>query len=128
MLDYAECYNSPVKTLRDNPVEEVTQKAILAFLVRISARYPGSRAILFGSRARGDFRSDSDADIAVLLEGKPQDFLDTKLSMADDAYDVLLETGVRIQPLPVWKEEWQQPESYSNPCLLHNIEREGVLL
>lgn len=48
--------------------------------------------------------------------------------MADLAYDVLLETGIRIQPLPIWEEEWVHPEAYSNPRLLHNIRREGVRL
>jgi hypothetical protein len=36
----------------------------------------------------------------------------------DLAYDVLLETGIRIQPLPIWKIEWDYPENYSNPALL----------
>ena len=48
--------------------------------------------------------------------------------MADLAYDVLLETGIRIQPLPIWEEEWEHPEAYSNPRLLHNIAREGMQL
>jgi antitoxin ChpS len=46
--------------------------------------------------------------------------------MADLAYDILLETGIRIQPLPIWEEEWAHPDAYSNPHLLHNIEREGI--
>lgn len=46
--------------------------------------------------------------------------------MADLAYDVLLETGIHIQPLPIWEEEWEHPETYSNPSLLHNIKREGI--
>ena len=48
--------------------------------------------------------------------------------MADLAYDALLETGIRIQPLPIWEEERVHPETYSNPRLLHNIRREGVRL
>lgn len=115
-------------SIHNSTVDDATRKAALAFVGRISANYPVSRAILFGSRARGEFHADSDADIAVLLSGRPASFLDTKLSMADVAYDILLETGVRIQPLPIWQEEWAQPESYSNPRLLRNIEREGVVL
>lgn len=115
-------------SIHNSPVDDATRKAALVFLGRISAHYPVSRAILFGSRARGNFNPGSDADIAVLLSGRPTGFLDTKLSMADVAYDVLLETGVRIQPLPIWQEEWEQPEAYSNPRLLRNIEREGVVL
>ena len=84
---------------------------------RISTRYAVSGAYLFGSRARGDFRADSDADVAILLRGPQGAFLDTKLDLADIAYDVLLETGIRIQPLPVWEAEWAHPEAYSNPRL-----------
>jgi len=48
--------------------------------------------------------------------------------MADEAFDVLLETGIRIQPLPIWEDEWANPEQYANPALLKNIAREGVRL
>ncbi|TVR62792.1 MAG: nucleotidyltransferase domain-containing protein [Candidatus Competibacteraceae bacterium] len=102
--------------------------AVHRFLLGVSRQYPVSTAYLFGSRARGQFREDSDVDVAVLLRGEHADFLDTKLVMADIAYEVLLETGIRIQPLPVWEDEWQHPETYSNPRLLQNIGREGIRL
>ena len=105
-----------------------TRKAIQAFLALVAAQYPLRAAILFGSRARGHFRADSDADIAVLLRGRRGAFLDTKLVLADIAFDILLETGIRIQPLPVWEDEWEHPENYSNPHLLWNIESEGIRL
>jgi hypothetical protein len=57
-----------------------------------------------------------------------QDFLAAKLDMADIAFDVLLETGILISPLPVWLDEWAHPEDDSNPDLLHNIARDGVPL
>lgn len=105
-----------------------TTQAVQSFLTQAGARFPIKRAILFGSRARGHFRPDSDADLALLLTGARGAFLDTKLVLADIAYDVLLETGIRIQPLPVWEEEWEHPETYSNPRLLQNIAREGIRL
>jgi predicted nucleotidyltransferase len=82
--------------------------------------------IVYGSRARGDHRPDSDADVAVLLVGAHKPFLDTKLKMSDAAYDILLDTGINISPLPVWLDEWEHPETYVNPALLANIAREGV--
>ena len=113
----------------DNPeLAPPTLQAVRLFLGRVSARYAVSGAYLFGSRARGDFHADSDADVAVLLSGARVDFLDTKLDLSDVAYDVLLETGIRIQPLPIWDAEWTHPESYSNPRLLTNISREGIRL
>ena len=105
-----------------------TARAASVFVARVAAQFPVSGAILFGSRARGSHRRDSDADIAVLLRGRRGEFVDTKLAMADIAYEVLLETGVHIQPLPIWEDEWEHPESYSNPRLLQNISDTGIRL
>lgn len=109
-------------------IDAQTEKAVRAFIEKVAAQYDLAGVILFGSRARKSHRPDSDADVAVLLRGRPGRFVTTKLAMADLAYDVLLETGIRIQPLPIWEEEWEHPETYSNPRLLRNIEREGIRL
>jgi predicted nucleotidyltransferase len=94
----------------------------------IEGRYDTVGALLYGSRARGSHRPDSDADVAVLLRGKHGQFLATKLAMADAAFDASLETGVLVSPLPVWLDEWEHPEQHANPSLLRNIAREGVRL
>lgn len=109
-------------------VDSDTANATRAFIQKLASEYDVAGVILFGSRARKSHRSDSDADVAILLHGRPGKFLATKLAMADLAYDVLLETGIRIQPFPIWEEEWEHPETYSNPYLLYNIDREGVRL
>lgn len=103
-----------------------TANATRAFINKVASTYDYAGAILFGSRARKSHHPESDADVAVLLHGLPGKFVATKLAMADLAYDVLLETGIHIQPLPIWEEEWEHPETYSNPSLLHNIKREGI--
>ena len=109
-------------------IDAETEKAVRAFIEKVASQYDLAGAILFGSRARQSHRPDSDADVAVLLRGRRGRFLDTKLAMADMAYDVLLETGVLIQPLPVWEDEWEHPETFSNPRLLKTIAQEGVRL
>lgn len=58
----------------------------------IAARYPEVLALyLFGSQARGDFRADSDVDLAILL--KPQTSRDRawslRLELADRMAQVL---------------------------------------
>ena len=77
-----------------------------------------------------EFKScgESDADVAVVLAGQPGDFVDTKLEMAGLAFEVLLDTGVLIQALPVWECEWANPKGYSTPELLENIVRDGLVL
>lgn len=109
-------------------LDQDTEIAARKFLAKIARTYDFAGAILFGSRARNDHRPDSDADIAILLKGKPASFVSTKLAMADVAYDVLLDTGIRIQPLPIWESEWLHPDEYSNPSLLHAIDRQGIRL
>lgn len=111
-----------------NQIDLDTEKAVRRFLALIAGRYDMAGAIVFGSRARGTHRPDSDADVAVLLSGEHQRFLTTKLAMADVAFDVLLETGINISPLPVWLDEWEHPDNYSNPALLKNIASEGFRL
>ena len=102
--------------------------AVRRFIVAIASRYDIAGVMLYGSRARGVHRPDSDADVAVLLRGAPQRLLPVKLDMADAAFDVLLETGILVSPLPIWLDTWIHPENHINPALLHNIEQEGVRL
>ena len=111
-----------------NHIDDDSEKAVRRFLELIASRYSVAGTIVYGSRARGTHRPDSDVDVAVLLHGEPQRFLPAKLDMADVAFDVLLETGILISPLPIWLDEWEHPETYSNPVLLRNINREGVRL
>lgn len=109
-------------------IDHATEQAVRRFLARIAGQYDMAGAIVYGSRARGTHRPDSDADVAVLIKGAHQRVLTTTLAMADVAYDVLLETGINISPLPVWLDEWEHPERHSNPGLLRNIAKEGIRL
>lgn len=109
-------------------VDPETEKAVRQFVALIAPRYDLAGTIVFGSRARGTHRVDSDADVAVLLKGEHLQILDTKLAMSDVAYDVLLDTGIIISPFPIWLDEWEHPEQHSNPVLLGNIAREGIRL
>ena len=92
------------------------------------ARYEVAQAILFGSRARGDHRPDSDLDLAVVLKGQRRDFIDTKLDMAGFAFDVLMDTGVLVQPFPLWGDDLLHPERFVNPSVVQNIAAEGIRL
>ena len=118
--------NSAARNISD--IDPLTADALREFLQKLGGRFDFVGAMIFGSRSRGDFRPDSDADVAILLRGVPGRFVATKMEMDDIAYDVLLDTGIRIQPLPVWETEWAAPDAYSNPQLLYNIKRDGVYL
>jgi len=107
-------------------IDARTRSAAQVFLERIAARYPYSRALLYGSRARGDHDLRSDADLAVFLKGPRGNLMDAGVDMAGVAFDVLLDTDILVSPLPIWEDDWAHPENYSNPRLLENIRREGI--
>jgi uncharacterized protein len=107
---------------------ETARSVARAFLRRLPPGYQVQQAILFGSRARGDHRQDSDLDLAVLLKGRRGDFIDTKLAMAGIAFDVLMETGVLVQALPLWDDDLARPERFINPALIRAIATDGIRL
>lgn len=109
-------------------IDQATKEAVRRFVASIAGRYDIVEVIVYGSRARGTHRADSDADVAVLLRGKHERLLSAKLAMADAAFDVLLDTGILISPLPIGLDDWESPEQYSNPNLLQNINRDGIRL
>lgn len=102
--------------------------AIGLFVEKLPAEYAVAKVILFGSRARGTPGRDSDADVAIVLRGSSGRRLPEALRMAAIAFDVLLETGVLIEALPLWEREWEHPETFSNPRLIENIRREGIVV
>ena len=115
------------KGIRMNRIDHDTEEAVRRFLSLIRERYDVAGAILYGSRARGTHDHESDADVAVLLKGEYRRF-DALRDMSDISFDVMLETGVLISPLPLRLNDWERPENYSNPELLRNIGREGIML
>ena len=58
-----------------------------------------ARAVLFGSRSRGDFRPDSDYDIAVFIRD-PEPWFDEVVRLANLGTDILMDTGAVISAKP----------------------------
>jgi predicted nucleotidyltransferase len=108
--------------------EAAAHQVASVFLGRLRGTYAVDQAIMFGSRARGEHRADSDLDLAVVLSGQRGDFIDTKLDMAGIAFDVLMETGVLVQPFPLWDGDLMHPERFPNPALIKLIAADGIQL
>lgn len=104
------------------------REGVLRFAEKVSEQFDVDRIILFGSRARGDYRSQSDADVAVILRGAPGSLVETTIAMSGIAYDVILETDVPIQAHPIWIAEWNEPSQFSNAALVREIQIEGITL
>ncbi len=96
------------------------------FLEKLHGKYDVAQAFLFGSRARGEHRPDSDLDLAIVLKGPRLDFFSTKREMAGLAFDVLMETDMLVQPFPLWDGDLTNPEQFTNPSLIHKIVEDGI--
>jgi predicted nucleotidyltransferase len=88
------------------------RKALDDYVAAVRAHY-GARLVdilIFGSRARGDARPDSDADVAVILEDGGWDFWDEKMFLSDLACDALLGPGLWIQAWPISRSQWTRED------------------
>jgi|GEM_PF-663187 len=83
---------------------------------------------LYGSRARGDHQPDSDADLAGFFAGTAERLWELERVMADEAYEVLLETDLYIQPWAFPEAALIDPASHSNRHLTRAVLAEGVLV
>jgi predicted nucleotidyltransferase len=123
---------APPPTISPNTTEGLTTVAATALaLFRDTARASyGDRLakiVLFGSRARGEGRSDSDLDIAIVLRDLTDKGADRN-RLADLAYDAIVETSMDIQAVPISLDEWDHPDHHSNPALIRAIKRDGKVV
>ena len=109
-------------------IDKATRAATRAFIERIADQYDLAEVILYGSRARQTHRSDSDADLAIILRGAHGKKFEAVLTLSGIAFDVMLETGILIQPVPIREDEWQHPERFGNPEFIAAIQRDGIRL
>jgi uncharacterized protein len=91
----------------------------------IHAKDPNAIVYLFGSRARGDFRHDSDWDILILVDANDvTNEIEDKFR--DELYDIELETCQIISTFIYPKDYWNSILKYSP--LYKNVNKEGILL
>lgn len=78
------------------------------------------KVVLFGSRARGDARDDSDYDLAVFLKDMT-DRWDEFDRLADIETQITIDTGAVIHAIPYRADAYQD-----RTPLMHEIREEGI--
>ena len=84
----------------------------------------GSNVWLYGSRARGDYRADSDWDLIVLVDKDQQQLQDFD-RYAYPFIEMGWQTGQEINPMLYTRQEWEK--RHFTP-FYHNVEGEKVVL
>ena len=78
------------------------------------------RAVLYGSRARGDHQPDSDYDVAVFIHDH-RTFGEEARRLADITTDILIDTGADISALPFPAGAWRNRTGF-----MHEVRKDGI--
>jgi predicted nucleotidyltransferase len=98
---------------------------LLSALVRLIVAASGAnRVILFGSRARGQERADSDVDLFVVVTGRPEDRREKRRAISR----VLAERLVPIDILVRTEDEVREAVSLGDPLVQGEIFSNGRVL
>jgi predicted nucleotidyltransferase len=90
----------------------------------VNAVDPTAEVILYGSRARGDERQDSDWDILILTDGQADLIVERKFR--DKLYDLELESGESLSVFVYSKNDWHSTQRISP--FYRNVIGEGIRL
>ncbi|HOW24520.1 MAG TPA: nucleotidyltransferase domain-containing protein [Bacteroidales bacterium] len=105
------------------------KKESIVFINRIKETVlsvePKAKIILYGSRAKGTARSDSDWDLLILLSYQ-KITLEIEKKVVDPLYELEFETGEVISPMVYAEQEWNT--KYSITPFYANVNKEGIPL
>ena len=97
-------------------------KIIKLIKTSIKAIDPKAQVIIFGSRARGDAKKDSDWDILILIDYPVS--TEIERSFRNNLFDIEIETGEVFSTFVYQKQIWNTKHKVTP--LYRNIKREGV--
>jgi len=102
------------------------QKEIVISMIRKQVKEidPTADIILYGSRARGEERPDSDWDILILVNTKAD--IETEKVFRHKLFDLELEIDEAFSTFVYNKQEWDS--NYWMTPLYKNISKEGIVL
>jgi len=104
--------------------EEKRAKILSMIRDTIREAEPNAQIILYGSRARGDAREDSDWDVLAIVD-KPRLSLSDRSRLQYPIWDKGLDMGEEINVFSYTRKQWEQ----APPSMFkHNVMTEGIAL
>ena len=102
-----------------------TKKILQRIKLTVNQSDPSARVYLYGSRARGNARPDSDWDLLILI-GKENVSDEDEKKITWPLYDLEFETGEVLSPMVYSEREWFS--KYRVTPFYLTVMREGKLL
>lgn len=104
--------------------EPQSNPALTRFRAAVTEIYGArlERVVLFGSRARGDAKPDSDYDVAVFIKDAGG-FADDSARLAAVTTDILLDTGAVISATPFPSGAYRERTGF-----MHELRKDGLVL
>jgi|WetSurMetagenome_2_1015567.scaffolds.fasta_scaffold1315142_1 uncharacterized protein len=99
------------------------QEILRRFKQSLAEKVQLSEVILFGSRARGDAKPDSDMDVLVFLD-EPVSKQSREI-VSDYAWELGFEAGIVVVPVVVSREKWEHGPDQAS-LLAKAVREEGV--
>lgn len=107
------------KTRTESPIKDILQELKEELRNRYGSKLKSM--MLFGSYARGEQRSDSDIDIAVILEDYSHACAEIERT-GDIVSSLSLKFDTLISLVPIKEKDWRKRKT----TLILNIKRDGV--
>ena len=103
-------------------MDKVVDPVMLRFRAALDAAFGAriERVVLFGSRARGDHRPESDYDVAVFLKGY-EGFGAELTPIVDIGTEILFDTGAVINAMPL-----REGSHADRTIFMSELRRDGV--
>ena len=103
-----------------------TQQTQILFQIKqsILAIDNSADVLLFGSRARGDYKEDSDWDILVLTDSRVDNKL--KRNISDQLFYLELDNAIAISTIIVNKKTWT--DKFKGYPLFFEVKKDGLYL
>ena len=111
-----------MKTLGNIELTDNERRSIQETALLMKTELPVSRVILFGSKARGTSRPDSDIDLLVLTSDPVTSEL--RQNISDRLFEISLNNDVAISAIVASEDDWSK--ELIHHLLIHKeVEREG---
>lgn len=103
---------------------EKEKSVLFSFKKRVNNLFKkdNPRLILFGSKARGDFNSNSDTDVIIILKNPT---LFKKRAISNFATDIFLDKNIDISPHIYSEKEFKELLALETPFML-SVKKDGV--